>query len=802
MLHSPHTHSVEILVLDFGSQYTQLIARRLREYGVYTEIVPYFEKLDSIKSKNPKGIILSGGPASVYEEGAYKPDSSVFDLGVPVLGICYGMQYIAHFFGGSVVRAKAQEFGKAVLEIAESSVELFKGVKQDSIVWMSHADKVESVPSGFVELAKSGNTHYCAIADFTRQVYALQFHPEVVHSECGGEMLKNFAVGICGADTSWNMRNFAQSEIVKLREKVLGETCGNGADFVSILETPHTYLRPYRLDDLEDLHKILDEKTMYAWGHAFSKQECKDWIEQQLQRYQKYGFGLWAVVDKASGEIIGNAGLNYENIMLVSDETKVDEVDSSGESQCEILELGYIINHRFWGQGLGLEVARACAEYAFSKLGAKELYCLIKEDNAPSLKLAKKLGMRVVGKNIKHYKGQELAHFVLKADELVLCTKGENFNQKCEVRVESNMERFAKDSKPTQEKSQEKGLKSNAEGFAMRNRGFQGGGEGSLLNINDRSDFSQLPHLSLKDKPFSKVLCAVSGGVDSSVVATLLYRAIGENLIPVFVDTGLLRKGEREAVEEMFRENLKVPLIVADASELFLGRLKGVTEPEQKRKIIGETFIEVFEAEAKKHNTKGEIKFLAQGTLYPDVIESVSVKGPSKTIKSHHNVGGLPEWMKFELIEPLRELFKDEVRALGRELGMPESMLMRHPFPGPGLAIRIMGEVNSEDLEILKEADSIFIEELHKWGLYDSVWQAFCVLLNVRSVGVMGDNRTYDNTICIRAVEAMDGMTASFSHLPHAFLESVSNRIINEVAGINRVVYDITSKPPGTIEWE
>lgn len=586
------SHFVEILVLDFGSQYTQLIARRLREYGVYTEIVPYFEKLDFIRAKNPKGIILSGGPASVYEEGAYKPDSRVFELGIPVLGICYGMQYIAHFFGGSVVRAEAQEFGKAVLEISDLHTPLFENIKQDSIVWMSHADKVESVPSGFVELAKSGNTQNCAIADFKRQIYALQFHPEVVHSECGGEILKNFAVRICGADTSWNMRNFAESEIVKLREKVLGETYENGVD-----------------------------------------------------------------------------------------------------------------------------------------------------------------------------------------------------------------------SKLTQENPQEKGLKSNAEGFAIRDRGFQGGGEGSLLDINDRSDFSQLPHLSqnevsLEKAEFSKVLCAVSGGVDSSVVATLLYRAIGQNLIPVFVDTGLLRKGEREAVEEMFRENLKVPLIVADARELFLGRLKGVTDPEQKRKIIGETFIEVFEAEAKKHNTKGEIKFLAQGTLYPDVIESVSVKGPSKTIKSHHNVGGLPEWMKFELIEPLRELFKDEVRALGRELGMPESMLMRHPFPGPGLAIRIMGEVNAADLELLKEADSIFIEELHKWGLYDSVWQAFCVLLNVRSVGVMGDNRTYDNTICVRAVEAMDGMTASFSHLPHAFLEAVSNRIINEVAGINRVVYDITSKPPGTIEWE
>ncbi|BDB66566.1 hypothetical protein Hc94105_0762 [Helicobacter cinaedi] len=592
------SHFVEILVLDFGSQYTQLIARRLREYGVYTEIVPYFEKLDSIKAKNPKGIILSGGPASVYEEGAYKPDYRVFELGIPVLGICYGMQYIAHFFGGSVVRAEAQEFGKAVLEIAESSVDfgLFKGVKQDSIVWMSHADKVESLPSGFVELAKSGNTHYCAIADFTRQVYALQFHPEVVHSECGGEILKNFAVGICGADTSWNMRNFAESEIVKLREKVFGDS---------------------KKVDSKPMQENSQEKGLDF--NAEGLQECNDTLRR-------------SILDE-----------------------KLPQRDSANEAYNDI------------------------------RRSEAETSC------------------------------------------------------------------------------------------------------GDLL---------------LKDKPFSKVLCAVSGGVDSSVVATLLYRAIGENLIPVFVDTGLLRKGEREAVEAMFRENLKVPLIVADARELFLGRLKGVTDPEKKRKIIGETFIEVFEAEAKKHNTKGEIKFLAQGTLYPDVIESVSVKGPSKTIKSHHNVGGLPEWMKFELIEPLRELFKDEVRALGRELGMPKSMLMRHPFPGPGLAIRIMGEVNAADLELLKEADSIFIEELHKWGLYDSVWQAFCVLLNVRSVGVMGDNRTYDNTICVRAVEAMDGMTASFSHLPHAFLESVSNRIINEVAGINRVVYDITSKPPGTIEWE
>ncbi|STP13113.1 GMP synthase [Helicobacter mustelae] len=518
---------VEILVLDFGSQYTQLIARRLREYGIYTEIIPYFENIHHIQARNPKGIILSGGPASVYEEGAYRPDHGIFELGIPILGICYGMQYIADFFGGKVVRAQAQEFGKAHLEVLDPKDHsmqngILRDVTQNSIVWMSHADKVEKIPEGFVELAKSGNTQNCVIANLDKKIYALQFHPEVVHSECGGQILQNFALSICNANTSWNMRNFAASEIARIRSRV-------------------------------------------------------------------------------------------------------------------------------------------------------------------------------------------------------------------------------------------------------------------------------------KD---GKVLCAVSGGVDSSVVATLLYRAIGGDLIPVFVDTGLLRKGEREAVQSMFKDHLKVPLITVDASEIFLSRLRGVSDPEKKRKIIGETFIEVFEKEAKKHNANGEIKFLAQGTLYPDVIESVSVKGPSKTIKSHHNVGGLPDWMQFELIEPLRELFKDEVRALGRELGMPESMLLRHPFPGPGLAIRIMGEVNPQDLEILREADAIFINELRKAGLYDKVWQAFCVLLNTKSVGVMGDNRTYENTICVRAVEALDGMTATFAHLPHGFLEAVSTKIINEVAGINRVVYDITSKPPGTIEWE
>ena len=767
---------------------------------------------------------------------------------------------------------------------------LFAGVRQDSIVWMSHADKVERVPSGFVELARSGNTQNCAIADEARGIYALQFHPEVVHSECGGEILKNFALHICGADNSWNMKNFATQEIVKLRQKVLGDgleeqgaikeamsvksealkamnsraessqnACHTEAsrkdsksdskdstesseqkirlDSIKVLETERTYLRTYTMQDLESLQAILDGKTMYAWGHSFTKQECKEWIERQLERYKKYGFGLWAVVDKVSCQLIGNAGLNYERIEM--------------EGEREILELGYIINHRFWGKGYGLEVAAACARYAFEKVGVRELYCLIKWDNLASLKLARKLGMRVVGENSKIYQGQKLAHYVLKASELVLCVDSSGLLDS-KGRDDSRVGENSKISKEAaanallcdeicglQEKSQgsylegndrrdlKQSANANAAGLEMKNRGFQAEGEGeknetdskaeenskicdeksglssaaarSYLSGSDEADGRRIADLSRKAE-FLKVLCAVSGGVDSSVVATLLHRAIGDNLIPVFVDTGLLRKGEKEAVIAMFRENLKVPLIVADSSALFLGRLKGVVDPEKKRKIIGETFIEVFEAEASKH--RGEIKYLAQGTLYPDVIESVSVKGPSKTIKSHHNVGGLPEWMKFELIEPLRELFKDEVRALGRELGMPESMLMRHPFPGPGLAIRIMGEVNEGDLGLLREADSIFIEELQRAGLYDKVWQAFCVLLNVRSVGVMGDNRTYDNTICLRAVDAQDGMTASFSHLPQEFLESVSNRIINEVEGINRVVYDITSKPPGTIEWE
>lgn len=508
---------VPIVVLDFGSQYTQIIARKLREAGVYSEIVPYSESIEDIMARTPKGLILSGGPASVYAADAYHPDSTIFELGLPILGICYGMQLISQHFGGSVVPATSHEYGKAKLEFVKDS-EIFKDTPSGQTVWMSHGDRVEAIPSGFEKIAISENSPFAAIADTSRNIYAFQFHPEVYHSEYGSKLLKNFAKYICGCESSWNMGSFAKEQIKKIQEKV------------------------------------------------------------------------------------GN----------------------------------------------------------------------------------------------------------------------------------------------------------------------------------------------------KKVLCAVSGGVDSSVVATLLFEAIKNQVIPVFVDTGLLRANEKEQVENMFKSR-GINLITVDASEIFLSKLAGVTDPEKKRKIIGETFIEVFDIEAKKHS---DVEFLAQGTLYTDVIESVSVKGPSKTIKSHHNVGGLPDWMKFELIEPLREIFKDEVRALGLELGLPKNMITRHPFPGPGLAIRVMGEVNKADLELLRKADVIMLDVLHSTGYYEKTWQAFTVLLNVKSVGVMGDNRTYDNTVCVRIVDATDGMTATFSHIPHEILETISRRIINEVEGINRVVYDISSKPPATIEWE
>ena len=508
---------VPIVVLDFGSQYTQIIARKLRESGVYSEIVPYNESIEDIMARTPKGIILSGGPASVYANDSYHPDSTIFDLGLPILGICYGMQLIAQHFGGSVIPATSHEYGKAKLDIIVEN-EIFKDTQSGQIVWMSHGDRVESIPSGFEKIAISENSPYAAIADTNRNIYAFQFHPEVYHSECGSKLLKNFAKYICGCESTWNMGSFAKEQIERVKKQV-------------------------------------------------------------------------------------------------------------------------------------------------------------------------------------------------------------------------------------------------------------------------------------GDK---KVLCAVSGGVDSSVVATLLFEAIGNQVIPVFVDNGLLRANEREQVETIFKSR-GIDLITVDASEQFLTKLAGVTDPETKRKIIGETFIEVFDKEAKKHEG---VEFLAQGTLYTDVIESVSVKGPSKTIKSHHNVGGLPDWMKFELVEPLREIFKDEVRELGLELELPRNMINRHPFPGPGLAIRVMGDVNKPDLDLLRKADVILLDVLHSTGYYEKTWQAFTVLLNVKSVGVMGDNRTYDNTVCVRIVDATDGMTATFAHIPHDILETISRRIINEVDGINRVVYDISSKPPATIEWE
>ena len=506
-----------VLILDFGSQVTQLIARRVREAGVYSEIHPYTLTAAQVKALDPAAIILSGGPASVHAKGSPKPDIGVFGLGAPVLGICYGMQLMGQLLGGSVRPAKTREFGHAVIEITDKGP-LFHRLSVHEKVWMSHGDHVEKMPPGFKVLART-KASVAAMADEKRRLYALQFHPEVAHTERGMDMLRNFLFRVAGLTPTWTM-----------------------------------------------------------------------------------------------------AGLRGEKIR-----------------------------------------------------GIREL----------------------VGKG--------------------------------------------------------------------------------------------------------RVLLGLSGGVDSSVAALLLHEAIGPQLTCCFVDNGLLRKGEAVEVERMFRRQYKLDLRVAKAGPLFLKRLKGVTDPERKRKIIGATFIEVFEKEARK---AGKFDFLGQGTLYPDVIESVSVKGPSAVIKSHHNVGGLPAKMRFRLVEPLRDLFKDEVRALGEAMGMPAAFVWRHPFPGPGTAIRCLGEVTEAKLALLREADAIVVEEIRREGLYRGLWQAFAVLLPVKSVGVMGDERTYEFTCAVRCVTSSDAMTADWADIPHAVLARISNRIINEVRGINRVVYDISSKPPATIEWE
>ncbi len=516
------THADRILIIDFGSQVTQLIARRIREAGVYSEIVPFQKAEEALDWEGLKGIVLSGGPASVTWEESPRAPQRVFEMGLPVLGICYGQQTMVEQLGGRVETSDHQEFGRAFLEIVKDC-SLFDGVWKKGErhqVWMSHGDRVTALPEGFEVVGISDGAPFAAIADESRHFYGVQFHPEVVHTPDGHRLLANFALNICGCSGDWSMASFKDEMIARVREQV------------------------------------------------------------------------------------GDA----------------------------------------------------------------------------------------------------------------------------------------------------------------------------------------------------KVICGLSGGVDSSVVAVLLHEAIGDQLQCVFVDTGLMRMGEAEEVVGLFRDSYNIPLVHVDAADEFIGQLEGVSDPEAKRKIIGKTFIDVFEREAKKI---GGARFLAQGTLYPDVIESVSFTGgPSVTIKSHHNVGGLPERMNLELVEPLRELFKDEVRALGRELGLPEHFVGRHPFPGPGLAIRLPGGVTREKLEILRRADAIYLDEIRKAGLYDAIWQAFAVLLPVQTVGVMGDARTYDYVCALRAVTSVDGMTADWFHFDPDFLATVSTRIINEVRGINRVVYDITSKPPGTIEWE